>query len=189
MAGDGEGLAAHSPIALSEAIKALPPAALAGAASKLVAASVGDISVVFSRSPDHKHYALADLEWMILPAVAHGQFYVAEAMNKTTGFRAPIAVVTWALVSEEVDRRLSADLSDRIRLRPDEWKSGDVAWIVELAGAPAGVRHALQWLKAGPFKDRDIKLVVRDGSGAPQAVTLDKLMSAASAKATKEKMS
>jgi cytolysin-activating lysine-acyltransferase len=179
MAGDGEGLVTHPPIALSEAIKALPPAALAGAASKLVAASVGDVAVVFSRSPAHKHYALADIEWMVLPAVLHGQFYVAVAIDRASGFRAPIAVVTWAFVSEEVDRRLSADLSHHIRLRPDEWKCGDIAWIVDLAGAPAGMRYALQWLKAGPFKDKEAKLVVRDSSGAPQAVTLDKLMSAA----------
>lgn len=155
----------------------LTPAMLGAAASKLVAASVGDIAVVFSRSPAHKHYTLADIEWMILPAVAHGQVYVAEAMNKASGFRAPIAVVTWALVSEEVDRRLSADLSHRIRLRPDEWKGGDIAWIVDIAGMPAGTRHALQWLKVGPFKDRDVKLVVRDGAGRAQATTLDRSMS------------
>jgi cytolysin-activating lysine-acyltransferase len=175
VADPGESVAEYPPVALTEAMKALPPAALAGAASKLVAASVGDIAVVLSRSPAHKHYSLADIEWMILPAVAHGQFYVAEAMNKATGFRAPIAVVTWALVSEEVDWRLSADLSHRIRLRPDEWKSGDVAWVVDLAGAPAGVRHALQWLKAGPFKDRDVKLVVRDGAGNARVAPLETL--------------
>lgn len=154
----------------------LTPAMLGAAASKLAAASVGDIAVVFSRSPAHKHYSLADIEWMIMPAVSHGQFYVAEAMNKESGFRTPIAVVTWALVSEEVDQRLSADFSHRIRLRPDEWKSGDIAWIVDLAGAPVGIRHALQWMKAGPFKDKDAKLVVRDAQGAARVETLDEVM-------------
>jgi hemolysin-activating ACP:hemolysin acyltransferase len=37
------------------------------AASKLFAASVGDMVVVLSRSPSHKHYSLADIEWMVLP--------------------------------------------------------------------------------------------------------------------------
>jgi len=175
VADPGESVAEHPPVALTEAMKALPPAAFAGAASKLVAASVGDVAVVFSRSPAHKHYALADIEWMILPPVAHGQFYVAEAVNKATGFRAPIAVVTWALVSEEVDQRLSADLSHRIRLRPDEWKSGDVAWVVDLAGAPAGMSHALQWLKAGPFKDRDVKVIARDTDGVAGVRMLSEL--------------
>jgi hemolysin-activating ACP:hemolysin acyltransferase len=87
-------------------------------------------------------------------------------MNKETGARAPIAVATWAFVSEEVDARITSDLSRRIRLRPDEWKSGDIVWIVDLVGAPVGVANAVQWLKAGPFKERGARIVVRDASGA-----------------------
>jgi cytolysin-activating lysine-acyltransferase len=138
---------------------------LGAAASKLVAASIGDIALVLARSPGARHNFLADIEWLVLPAVFSGQFYVVEAANQETGFCAPIAVVTWALVSEEVDRRLEADLSGRIRLKPEEWKSGEIAWIVDLVGASAGVRRALQWLKAGPFRERLAKLVVRDASG------------------------
>jgi cytolysin-activating lysine-acyltransferase len=162
----------------ADALKSLNPAIRGAAASKLVVASVGDIAVVFSRSPAHKHYALADIEWMILPPVLLGQSHVVEAMNKATGARAPIAVVTWAFVSGETDQRLSADLTHRIRLRPDEWKSGNIAWIVDLVGAPAGMRHALQWLKAGPFKDKNLKLVVRDAMGVVRVETLVALMGA-----------
>lgn len=95
-----------------------------------------------------------------------------QAANQETGFRAPIAVATSALVSEEVDRRLVSDLSHRIRLRPDEWKCGEIAWIVDLVGAPAGVTNAVQWLKAGPFKEREAKLVVREASGAARIETI-----------------
>jgi len=139
---------------------------LGAAASALVSAAIGEIAVVYSRSPDHKHYSLADIEWLILPPVLRGQFYVAQAARKDTGFRAPIAVATWAFVSEEVDRRLSADLAHHIRLRPEEWKCGDIAWIVDLVGAPAGIVNAVQWLKAGPFKGREAKVVVRDANAA-----------------------
>ena len=147
------------------------------AASKLFAASVGDIVSVFSRSPAHKHYSLADIEWMVLPAVAAGQFYVVEAADKERGFRAPIAVATWAFVSEEVDRRLRGDLSRPIRLRPDEWKSGEIGWIVDLVGAPTGMRQALTWLREGPFKERKAKLVTGAGTGTGRArvETLDSL--------------
>jgi hemolysin-activating ACP:hemolysin acyltransferase len=148
---------------------------LGAAASKLFAASVGEIVAVFSRSPAHKHYSLADIEWMVLPAVAAGQFYVAEAADKERGFRAPIAVATWALVSEEVDRRLQGELSRRIRLRPDEWRSGEIGWIVDLVGAPAVARQALRWLKAGPFKERPAKLVVRDATGEAGVETLERI--------------
>ena len=92
---------------------------------------------------------------MILPPVLSGQFYVAELANKETGFHAPIAVATWAFVSEEIDKRLQSDPAPRIRLRPEEWRSGDIGWIVDLAGDPRGIQGALEWLKAGPFKDKE----------------------------------
>ncbi|MGO9007267.1 MAG: toxin-activating lysine-acyltransferase, partial [Beijerinckiaceae bacterium] len=94
------------------------------------------------------------------------------------GFRAPIAVVTWALVSEEVDRRLQEQAGRLLRLRPDEWKSGEIGWLIDAVGNPAGVRAALQWLATGPFKERALKVVVRDNSGAPKVATLGALMAA-----------
>jgi hemolysin-activating ACP:hemolysin acyltransferase len=154
-------------------LKSLDPALVGAAASKLFSASVGDIVVVLSRSPAHKHYSLADIEWMVLPPVAAGQFYVAEAADKQRGFRAPIAVVTWAFVSEEVDQRLQSHLSHRIRLRPDEWKSGDIGWIVDIVGSPAGAREVLAWLKAGPFKKRNAKIALRDAQGQARVDILD----------------
>ncbi len=150
---------------------------LGAAASKLVAASVGDIAVVFARSAAHKHHSLADIEWMILPPVTTGQFYVAEAMDADTGFRAPVAVATWAFVSEEIDRRLSAKSTPHVRLRPDEWKSGEIAWIIDLAGNPRGITGALQWLKSGPLKDKDAKLLAPGEAGRMRVDTLDTLLS------------
>jgi hemolysin-activating ACP:hemolysin acyltransferase len=158
-------------------LKSIPPVQLGAAAAKLVAASIGDIAVVFSRSPAHKHFSLADIEWIILPAVLNNQFYVAQLANKETGFHAPIAVATWAFVSEEVDRRLQSNLSRGVRLRPDEWKSGDIGWIVDLVGDPRGIAGAIEWLKAGPFKEMAAKLVVDGGAvGAPHVETLDRLI-------------
>jgi hemolysin-activating ACP:hemolysin acyltransferase len=158
-------------------LASLDKAHLGAAASRLVAASVGEIVTVFCRSPAHRHYSLADIEWMVLPAVAAGQFYVVEAAHREQGFRAPIAVATWAFVSEEVDRRLRGDLSRPIRLRPDEWKSGEIGWIVDLVGAPTGMRQALTWLREGPFKERKAKLVAGAGTGTGRArvETLDSL--------------
>jgi hemolysin-activating ACP:hemolysin acyltransferase len=102
---------------------------------------------------------------MAMPPAAAGQFYVAELADKQRGFRAPVAVVTWALVSEEVDRRLESQAGRLLRLRPDEWNSGEIAWLIDAAGSPAGVKAALQRLADGPFKERALKVVVREEPG------------------------
>jgi len=152
---------------------------MGGALSKLLSASVGDIVAVFSRSPAHKHFAFGDLDWMVLPAVVSGQFYVAEAEHKEAGFRAPVACVLWASVSEEVDRRLETEAGRRIRVRPDEWTSGQQLWIVDVAGEPRMVQGVLKHLMEQVFKDRSVKLVVRDASGATKVETLQGLARAA----------
>ncbi len=48
-------------------LKSIPPAQLGAAASKLVAASIGDIAMVLSRSLAHRHFLTAYIEWMVLP--------------------------------------------------------------------------------------------------------------------------
>ena len=160
----------------SNFLKSLDPTQVGAALSKLFAASIGDMVVVLSRSPGHKHCSLADIEWMVLPPVSLGQFYVAEAADKERGFRAPIAVVTWAFVSEDVDARLRQAAGQWIRLRPDEWKSGTIAWLIDAAGDAAGVRGALQWLAAGLFKELPLKMTMRGVDGMTGVTTLEDLM-------------
>jgi cytolysin-activating lysine-acyltransferase len=157
-------------------LKSLDKTQVSAAASKLFAASVGELVTIFSRSPAHKHYSFADIEWMVLPPVAAGQFYVVEALHKESGVRAPIATLTWAFVSEEADRRLAEHgPGPRVRLRPDEWKSGDIAWLVDAVGSSEGVKAGLDWLKNGPFKEKTLKLITRV-NGDARVSTLEQLM-------------
>ncbi len=153
------------------------PQQIAGAVSKLISATIGDCAVVFSKSPAHKHYSLADIEWMILPAVVSGQVYVAEAQHKEIGARVPVAVVLWARVSAETDQRLTASSGQKIRLRPDEWQSGDILWIIDVAGDPQAIESALRQLAVTVFKDRPAKLVMADAHGKPSIAYLQDLIS------------
>jgi hemolysin-activating ACP:hemolysin acyltransferase len=159
--------AGPSPQELSEQfVKSLDKTHLGAAASKLVSASIGDIVTILSRSPAHKYYSLADIEWMVLPAVLSGQFHVVEATDEQRGFRAPVAFVAWAFVSDEVDRRLTEPAAgSRVLLRPEEWKSGEVAWLIFAVGSGDGVNEGLRWLKEGPFRDRPIKLIAGTENG------------------------
>lgn len=172
---EGESAAAGDGARPVAAIEARGPGA---AASRSPATGVGDIVVVFSRSPAHRNYSLADIEWMVLPAVASGQYYVAEYADERKDFRAPIAVVTWAFVSEDVDQRLQQTTGRILRLRPDEWRSGSIGWLIDAAGGAAGLKAALQWLGEGPFKGRTLKAMVRDASGAARVGTLEDLAGA-----------
>lgn len=157
-------------------LKSLNKSQIGAAASKLFAAGIGDMAVLLSRSHAHKHYSLADIEWMVMPPLMTGQLYIVEAADQERGFRAPIAAVTWAFVPEDTDARLRQSVGRRIRLRPDEWKSGEIGWLIDALGNGKGMDAALQWLKAGPFKEKPLNLMARDKQGALTVSTLDAVM-------------
>jgi hemolysin-activating ACP:hemolysin acyltransferase len=149
---------------------------LGGAASKLVSASVGDIAVVFSRSQSHEHYALADIQWMIVPPVVLGQFYVAELEHKEHGVRAPVAAVTWAHVSPEVDQRLRAQDGERVKLAPTEWNSGEITWLIDMAGEPAALAATLRKLNVTTFASMPVHVWTVNSSGEKQVLMLSDIL-------------
>ena len=107
--------------------------------SRDVSTSFGQLVSIMMRSRQHKFTMLTDLEWMILPAMATRQFRVAEGVSQDKGMALPIAAVIWASVNAEVDRRMSENLDSPVRLKPEEWRSGEHVWIIERRN-----RHA--WL-------------------------------------------
>jgi|SRR5271166_4173976 len=159
---------------LSETDKGAASASAAGTPQRTATVrqadlALGQIASVLMRSPQHKHYSLADLEWLVLPAVLSEQFRVAQAQQ--SGAPTPVGVALWASVSADVDKRLS-DLSVPARLRPDEWRSGDIPWLMELV-CDARVQQALlKDLGETTFKGRAIKMRVRGADGKMQVGTL-----------------
>lgn len=127
----------------------------------------GQIVSVLMRSDQLKRMTLEDVERVVVPAVATGQFLVAEAQSAANGLTAPIGVVLWASVSDDVDRRLSSALERPLRLATNEWTSGKNAWLVAAAGESRVVGSMLERLQTTALKDRPLKAVSRDSSGQP----------------------
>jgi hemolysin-activating ACP:hemolysin acyltransferase len=152
-----DGKAPSAPAAPPAAPKAAAP--LSPELLKLISASIGDNCVVMSKSPAYKFHTLADIEWLVMPAVLTGQIYVAELQHQDTGARAPVAVVTWASVSDDIDQRLRTNPTNRIRLLPQEWRSGEHIWIVDVAGEPRAIADALAHLAETVWMARSVQLM------------------------------
>ncbi len=135
--------------------------------AKRLSSAFGDIVTLLMRSESERGRTLADLEWMVVPAMQTGQFAVAEAQAQETGVVAPMGVVLWAMVSDSVDQRLSAQLDQPMQLDPGDWKSGDIPWIVAAFGEPKVVEQLLQQLTKNVFTARPAKLRARDKEGKP----------------------
>jgi cytolysin-activating lysine-acyltransferase len=163
------GTAAAPPAAPAEAganVTPLSPeeAQKRAAAAKQMASAFGEFVTLLMRSPSDKHHSLSDLEWLIVPGLMHRQFALAEAQHKVNGMVSPVGGVLWAFVSEDVDKRLS-DLSTPLRLKPNEWRSGDIPWVIFATGDNRVLAGLIQQLTNSVFKDRKPKMRVRGPDG------------------------
>jgi cytolysin-activating lysine-acyltransferase len=134
-------------------------------ASKLISAAYGDIVSLLTRSPFHQKLTLRDLDWMAAAPVVTRQFAMAEKRWRHNGAVTPVGVVTWATVSPEVDARLSASTEDFLRLKPAEWKSGDIPWIIAVVGDTKATNGILRQLSDTVFKDKPAKVRARSKDG------------------------
>ena len=140
--------------------------------AKMVAAGFGEIVSVLMRSPHYRHYSLTDLEWLVVPPLLAQQFTLAEARTKEGGIPAPVGVALWARVSDEVDKKLVDNLDRPVRLRPDEWTSGDTLWLIDVVGAPEAVKAMIERMSEAVFEGKPFKLRARGTDGQVSIQTI-----------------
>ncbi|MBI4967002.1 MAG: toxin-activating lysine-acyltransferase [Rhodospirillales bacterium] len=118
----------------------------------------GEMTWLAFQSPTHKHLFLADLEWLLVPAILAKQFRLYRKKG------VPIAYASWAFLSEEAERRLR---SGAFRLSPADWRSGERAWLIDLVAPFGGAEGFLRDLKAKVFADRPLNYLrpKADGTG------------------------
>jgi len=136
---------------------------------------------ILMHSPRYRHYTLGDLEWLVLPPLLTGQCSVAEAKSKENGASVPVAVALWASVSPDVDRRLAENLNTPIRLRRDEWRSGDSLWLIDALGDRRVVPGLLKQLADNTLKGREIKVRGRGEGGKVEVKNLQATLQQAAA--------
>jgi cytolysin-activating lysine-acyltransferase len=105
-------------------------AAASSPADKTVSTVLGEIVWLLTQSPQHKQLAIADLEWMIMPALLLRQFKLFYDTERNI----PVGVVLFAKVSDAVAARL--DAGGRLATL-DDWRSGDTVRVMATV-APFG---------------------------------------------------
>jgi cytolysin-activating lysine-acyltransferase len=137
------------------------------------------IVAVLMRDPGYKNLRVADLEWLVLPPVMAGQYRLAHGTRQSEGGKeqqggvfVPVAVVLWARVSPHIDKALSENLDKQVRLRPNDWASGDIVWLMAAAGHPRAVPEFVKQLAETDFKDMQVKMRVREPDGKAVVKTL-----------------
>jgi len=137
----------------------------AGAAKKDPASAFAQAVSILMRAPQTRDMKLADLEWLILPALRNQQIAIAEAKLKDNPSNVPVAMLLWAMVSPDVERRMIADKNAIPRMEPGDWKSGDIPWIVAALGPADILKNVVAQLVSGPLGGRRVRGRVADATG------------------------
>lgn len=117
---------------------------ISGSQGKTVSQMLGEITWLLSQSPIHRQLFIGDLEWFLMPPLLLEQYRIFYGHDR------PVAVAIYAKVSEEVSRRLEAGGH---KLRPDEWRCGEINWLVELVAPFGGHQEILDDILNNLFKD------------------------------------
>ena len=70
--------------------------------------------------------------------------------------------------SDEHGCGCSIDSPGSLRLRPEEWTSGEIVWLIDMVGDSAGLNVALKTLQAGEWKGVEVKVALVDDQGLRQ---------------------
>ena len=139
--------------------------------SKHLQAAFGEVVTLLLRSPEFRNKSLRTLEHMVLPAIKTGQFLIAEGQHSKSGFVTPVAAILWASVSKDIDRQLSDRTAKPPTLDPQDWKSGDVPWLILAVGDQRLIRSLKESAEKTVLKGRTLKTRTVAESPTPEAVT------------------
>lgn len=142
------------------AVSAQPGGAVPAEAADDMSRILGQIVSLLGQSPSHKHVFLSDLEWLVLPALIARQVRIWR--RKTERGTLPVAYASWAMVSEEVEQRLS---QGQIKLKPSDWRSGTIPWLIDLVAPYGGSDAALQELADQVVPGGELKTLVPNSGG------------------------
>lgn len=141
------------------------------------AQAFSSIIAVMMRDETYRSVRLAELEHMVIPAVVSGQWRLGHTpevssppdkvgSNRTLGqIMVPSAVVLWAQVSDEIDKRMSNSEEKGILLDPDKWLSGSHIWVVLAAGNKNILARLIDQLRQSDFSGKVVKLRARGPDG------------------------
>ena len=123
---------------------------------------LGAISWLLMQQNATRHTLLSELEWRVMPALVLDQ---AKLFMRQS---APLAYVSWALLSEDVAKRY---LNTPHHLSTSDWNSGTQIWIVDLCAPFGGIQELIKDLRESVFAGQEIHQLTLGDDGQVQAMT------------------
>lgn len=148
-------------------------AAASGAASPppTVSHLLGEMSWLLTQSPLHKALPIEALEWLLMPALIHRQFYIFRDGDK------PVGLALWAHCNSAAEAKLERGMIEpENRLTLEEWTDGPTTWLVDLVApfANSDNKHReimIADLISGPLSGKAFKFHQTDPATGQRTVS------------------
>jgi cytolysin-activating lysine-acyltransferase len=135
---------------------------------------LGEMTWLLTQSPLHRALAIGDIEWLIMPALIHQQFYIFRDGDR------PVGLALWAYCAEGAEAKLERGMIEpENRLTLEEWNGGPNLWLVDLIApfASAENKHReimIADLISGPLAGKAFRFHQTDpATGARSVRTVD----------------
>lgn len=129
----------------------------------------GHVVWLYTQSPASRYYFIQDMESRVLPPIILEQ---CKLYLQTSGGSLPIAYVSWAYLSPEVEEKYLATQ----RIAPSDWKSGENLWLIDVLAPFGGEQAILKELFHDELKDREVYLLYPSPQGGLQKKSLSELI-------------
>lgn len=148
----------------------------APAGAPTVSHFLGEMTWLLTQSPLHKALAIGDLEWLVMPALIHQQFYLFRDGQQ------PVGLAMWAKCGPQAIEKLEGGMIEpENRLTLEEWTNGDQIWLVDLIAPFANAENKqrevmIADLITGPLKAKEFRFHQTDpntGKRTVQTVTAE----------------
>ncbi|BHH84976.1 toxin-activating lysine-acyltransferase [Desulforhopalus sp. 52FAK] len=115
--------------------------------------AMGPVIMLYMQSSHRRFQFISDLEWLLLPPLVGGQCKLY--MKKEY----PISFISWAFLDEDAEKRL---FHNGGKLRPEDWKSGENLWIIDIVAPFGGVENMLRDIQKNEFPGQTLKMIAPD---------------------------
>ncbi len=96
----------------------------------------GTVVMAMMMLPRYRHMAISDLQHLVLEPMLNDRIAIAHPRDKKgKPVKDLVGIAIWASVSEGVDRKIREQIRAGvfpIRLKPSEWRSGEINWLLDV---------------------------------------------------------
>jgi len=123
---------------------------------------LGAVTWLMMQQAGVRNTLLSELDWRVMPALVleQAKLYMRET--------APIAYVSWAMLSDTVAQRY---VDGPHHLMAADWRSGDQVWIIDLVTPFGGAAEVMKELRETVFAGREVRQLMPDAHGQGKTLT------------------